>query len=214
MVKVSEVNNLLIVESENDKYFLQSLISHLNIPNIQLGDTICTIDEYECLNGIGELKKRLTKLKAKVSKEDIKKIGIIFDADDVGVKKRTTEIQKTIDIVFKNISDVDFSIYIMNVEGSGELETVLKTIKSKDSSIADCLDSWQECLPDDKKLTKKDFDKFWIQMYQRYDCCTKEEAKQAGKNCNNLASFSKDIYDLDNPILEDLKKFLKELGEL
>lgn len=213
MVKVSEVNNLLIVESENDKYFLQSLISHLNITNIQLGDTIYTIDEYECLNGIGELKKRLTKLKAKVSKEDIKKIGIIFDADDVGVEKRTTEIQKTIGKVFKNISDVDFSIYIMNVDGHGELETVLKTIKSKNSSIADCLDSWQECLNEDKKLTKKDFDKFWIQMYQRYDCCTKEEAKQAGKNCNNKASFSKNIYNLDNSILDELKTFLQELGE-
>ena len=49
MEKVLEVSSLLIVESENDKFFIQSLINHLNIPNIQLGDTICTIDEYDVL---------------------------------------------------------------------------------------------------------------------------------------------------------------------
>ena len=212
MVKDLEVNNLLIVESQNDKYFIEALIQHLNI-NLKIGDTICTIHEYECLNGIGELEKRFIKLKAKVEKENIKKIGIIFDADDVGIDTRTQQIQEKIDMVFNDVSDIDFSIYIMNVDDRGELETVLKQLKSKDSTIADCLDSWQECLPVDKKLNQKEFDKFWIQMYQRYDNCTKEEVKQAGKKCNNKVSFSKNIYDLNSPILDNLKTFLQELGE-
>ena len=206
------MNNLLIVESQNDKFFIQALINDLNI-DIKVGDTICIIDEYECLNGIGELEKRLIKLKAKVQKEDIKKIGIIFDADDIGIETRTQQIQEKIDIVFSEVADIDFNIYIMNVSGTGELETVLKKIKSKDSTIADCLDAWQTCLPTGKKLNQKEFDKFWVQMYQRYDNCTKEEAKQAGKNCNNEISFSKNIYNLDNPILDELKTFLQELGE-
>ena len=109
---------------------------------------------------------------------------------------------------------VVFDYYIQNKDGNGELETVLKEIKSKDSTIADCLESWQKCLPDDKKVSPKDFDKFWVQIYQRYDCCTKKEAKQAERKCNNETSFSKDIYNLNSAILDDLKKFLIKLGAL
>ena len=100
----------------------------------------------------------------------------------------------------------------MNIDGNGELETLLKEIKSSDSPIADCLESWQECLRD-KKLNKKDFDKLWIQIYQRYDGCTKKEQKQAGRKCNNETSLKdKSIYDFDKNIIEltRLKKFLKE----
>lgn len=210
MAKVLEVNNLLIVESENDKFFIQSLINHLNI-NINFGTPICSIDEYECLGGISKLEHRLKALIARVSKENIQKIGIVFDADKVGIEKQTADIQEKIDLIFHGIADIDFSIYIMNVEGHGELETVLKKIALKDATVANCLQSWQECLKD-KELNQKEFDKVWIQMYQRYDCCTKKEAKQAGKNCNNEISFSKSIYDLNNPILDKLKTFLQELG--
>jgi len=211
MVKDLEVNNLLIVESENDKYFIQSLIKHLNL-NIKFGTPVCTIDEYECLGGIGKLEQRLNALKAKIKKDDIQKVGIIFDADTEGTEKRINQIQEKIDLVFQNIKDIEFTIHIMHLDGTGELETVLKKIKSKDSTVADCLDSWQDCLPADKKLNKKHFDKFWIQIYQRYDCCTKEESKQAGKNCNNQASLLKSIYNLDDPILNELKTFLTALG--
>jgi len=211
MVKDLEVNNLLIVESENDKYFIETLINHLNL-NIEVGSPICSIDEYECLGGISKLKNKLIALKSRVLKESIKKIGIIFDADKVGVVQREKDIQEKIDFVFGKNSDVVFNIYIMNVDGNGELETVLKKIKSKDSTVADCLESWQECIEENKKLNQKEFDKVWIQMYQRYDCCTKKEAKQAGKNCNNEASFSKSIYNLDDPILNELEIFLTALG--
>ena len=206
------MNNLLIVESDNDKCFIQSLINHLNI-KINFGTPICSIDEYECLGGISKLEHRLKALTARVSKENIQKIGIILDADKVGIKKRTQEIQAKIDLVFKDIPGIEFSIHIMNIEGQGELETVLKKIALSDTTIADCLHSWQDCLEEDKKLNQKEFDKVWIQMYQRYDCCTKKEAKQAGNNCNNEASFSKSIYDLNNTILNELKTFLKEVGE-
>ena len=206
------MSNLLIVESENDKYFIEALINRLK-SNLEVVSPVCSIDEYECLGGIGKLEKKLESLKARVSKEAIEKIGIIFDADNVGIEQRTKDIQEKIDLVFVKDTDVTFHIYIMNVDGYGELETVLKKIKSNDSTVADCLDSWQECLPDDKKLNQKEFDKFWIQIYQRYDCCTKKESKRAGEKCNNKASLKKDIYDLDNNILNKLKDFLKEIGE-
>jgi len=207
------VSNLLIVESENDKYFIEALINHINL-NIEIDTPICSIDEYECLGGIGKLENKLYELKGRVAKDGIEKIGIIFDANSKGIKKRTNDIQKKIDLVFNSFSDINFSIYIMNVDGFGELETILKQIKLEKSTVADCLESWQECLPEDKKLNQKEFDKFWIQIYQRYDCCTKREAKQAGRKCNNEVSLkNKKIWNFNHLILNDLKKFLKELGE-
>ena len=210
------MSNLLIVESENDKFFIEALVKHISV-DIEIGEPICNIDEYECLGGIGKLEERLTALTHRIIKGEVNKVGIIFDADSAGIKERTKQINSTIKLVMQNLpegcDEVEFDIYIQNKDGNGELETVLKDIKSQDSTIADCLDSWQKCLPKDKKLNQKDFDKFWIQIYQRYDCCTKKEQKRAGEKCNNKVSFSKNIYDLENDTLEDLKIFLKKLGE-
>ncbi|SHO81280.1 hypothetical protein MNB_SV-15-846 [hydrothermal vent metagenome] len=210
------MSNVLIVESENDKYFIEALIKNINL-DIEIGEPICTIDEYECLGGIGKLEERLRALTHRIIKGEIDKVGIIFDADKVGIEKRIIQIQEKINLVKRDLPNgldkVEFVIYIQNKDGNGELETVLKEIKSKDSTVADCLGTWQDCLPDNKKLNQKDFDKFWIQIYQRYDCCTKKEVKQAGKKCNNKASLTKGIYDFDRDILNNLKKFLKEIGE-
>ncbi len=54
--------------------------------------------------------------------------------------------------------------------------TVLKAIKSHDSTYADCLNNWKICLEQKNKTIKpKKFDKFWLNIYLRYDCCTKNE---------------------------------------
>jgi hypothetical protein len=206
------VSNLLIVESENDKYFIEALINHLNL-NLEVGSPICSIDDYKCLGGIGKLEEKLNEIKAIVAKDGIEIVGIIFDADSVGVERRKSEIEEKISLVFGENSDVRFEIYIMNVDGFGELETILKLIYSKDATIANCLEKWQDCLPEDKRLNQKEFDKFWIQIYQRYDCCSKKEAKQAGKKCNNKTSLKeKDIWNFEHEILDDLKEFLKTVG--
>ena len=205
-----EVNNILIVESENDKFFIEALIAHMNI-DVKVGNPICTIDEYNCMGGIGKLKNKLEELRARILKGDeINQVGIIFDADNIGIDERKQQINDVKDSVFTS-SELDLKIFIMNIDGGGELETVLKEIKSIDSPIADCLESWQECLAD-KKLSKKDFDKLWIQIYQRYDCCTIKEQKQAGRKCNNETSLKdKSIYDFDKNIVElsELKDFLE-----
>lgn len=207
------MSKILIVESHNDKFFIEALVKHINSSDITIETPICTIDDYECLASLSQLENRLIALKAEVEKiASIEKIGIIVDADKVGVQSRTDKVQIVVDKLFTGL-DVEISIYIMNVDGQGELETVLKQIASNDTTIADCLESWKACIEEGKKLSQKEFDKVWVQMYQRYDCCTKKEAKQAGKKCNNEISFSKNIYDLDNPILAELKTFLQELGE-
>ncbi len=47
MVGVLEVNKL-IVESKNDKFFIERLIKILNLQNIEVSEPICLIDECIC----------------------------------------------------------------------------------------------------------------------------------------------------------------------
>lgn len=209
------MSNLLIVESENDQYFIEALVAHINV-NIKIDSPVCLINEYECLGGISKLENKLTSLKSQVLKEGIDKIGIIFDADEAGVEQRIQQIQEKINLVFAKSPEVEFSIFILNKEGQGELETLLKAIKLKASPMADCLEAWQACFSlKGKVLKQKEFDKFWIQVYQRYDCCTSKDKKQAGRKCGNEYSLkNKSIYDYDRdiPELNALKVFLKTLS--
>ena len=209
-----EVSNLLIVESENDKFFIEALINYMNLSNIDIVEPICLVDEFECIGGIGNLKRKLYELKARVAKDgNIEKIGILVDADNKGKEERISEIKELTNSIF-SADDVEFLHCITNVDGYGELETVLKEIKKKDSIYADCLNAWQGCLPEDKKIKKKEFDKFWVQIYQRYDCCSKKEAKQADRKCNNEVSLKeKDIWNFEHEILNDLKEFLINLSK-
>jgi len=217
--------NVLIVESENDKYFIEALIKYLQIPDntINIAPPICSIDDYECLNGLSKLKDKLKEIKIDIEKNNIEKIGIIIDADQEGIEKRIELINKTLKIMDNDLNltecnnfikseklDVEIACYIMNINGFGELETVLKTIKSKDSVYADCLYDWKKCLEQKGKVIKnKGFDKFWVNTYLRFDCCTKKEQKQADKNCKNEASMEKPLWNFNHTALDSLKAFLK-----
>ena len=208
------MSNILVVESVNDQYFIEAIVSHINLTNIEVSSPLCLINEYNCLGGMGKLEDKLRILKIRVDRGDIDTIGIIFDADNVGIETREQQIKEKINTVFGDNLPIEFSIFIMNIDGKGELETLLKAIKSNDSIIADCLDAWQQCIPKEKQLKAKDFDKQWIQIYQRYDCCNKKEKKQAERKCNNEISLKeKQIYnfDADIPELNALKDFLHNL---
>jgi hypothetical protein len=146
----------------------------------------------------------------------------LLDADDKGVDKRVELINDAVKFIDNDLNilavntwyksevlAVEISCHILNIDGKGELETVLKAIKSSDSTFADCLNAWRDCVENkDKVITNKDFDKFWVSVYQRHDCCSKKEKKQAGRKCNPEESLKKDIWDFNNPILNDLKSYL------
>jgi len=220
------VNNILIVESDNDKYFVEALSNYLSLFTIEIDVPICNIADYECLNGLGQLEQKLIQVSTRIKKDNIEKIGIILDADKVGIEKRIelindklknicedVQLDKINDFKYSNELQVNIGCYIMNVDGKGELETVMKIVKLKDSTYADCLDSWKQCLEEKgKAISQKDFDKFWVSNYLRFDTCTKKEQKQANKNCRNEVAIKKDIWDFENPILDDLKDFLTKLN--
>ena len=222
------MNNLIIVESHNDKFFIEKLRDVLGLSNIKVEEPICNIYDYECLGGLSETK--LKQILKEIKFDHYQKIGIIIDADNEGIEKRIDLINSCIRtleevpedfqitkinefIRVKNL-DIEIGCYITNKDGFGELETVLKAIKKEDSTYADCLDSWKTCLNSKgKEINDKDFDKFWVSNYLRFDTCTKKEQKQADKNCKNEVAIKKDIWDFENLILNDLKNFLKILNK-
>jgi len=215
-----EVSNLLIVESHNDKFFIEALSESLKI-DIKINQPICKIDDYECLNGLSE--KKLFDCLNEVKFENYTKIGIVIDADKEGIENRLALIDTVIKqfddaIEIKNINtpirsdkyDLEFVCYITNVDGYGELETLLKIIKSENSTYADCLDAWRKCLDQNgKKISDKEFDKFWVSIYGRYDCCTKKDQRHLDTNCTKEASVRKPIWNFEHEALTDLKAFLQ-----
>ena len=219
------MKSLIIVESHNDKYFVEKLREVLDLENIELKEPICNITDYECLNGLSE--QKLTKTFEDIKFDQYQKIGIIIDADNEGIENRIALINRCVRAVedvpanfeiveinkFIKIEslEVEIGCYITNKDGLGELETVLKEIASKDTTHADCLEAWKNCLKEKGKpeISQKDFDKFWVSNYLRFDTCLPSEKSQAGRKCNYEAGIKKDIWDFENQILDDLKEFLK-----
>jgi len=232
------VSNLIIVESENDKHFIESFIEKLNLNNIEVGQPICNIHDFNCLGGIGNLTARLNALDF----DSYNKIGIILDADEVGIKKRIELINESLKSVCTDVQidkinhlcrseelDLEIACYITNIDGKGELETVMRKVKSEDSAYADCLDAWRDCLNSKGIMIKdKEYDKIWVSNYLKYDTCLSKDKKQKSKKCsnelinntknteeieNNLQSnditIKKDIWNFDHLVLEKLKEFLQ-----
>jgi hypothetical protein len=221
--------NILIVESDNDKYFFLSVIKHLNC-DIEIGSPIFSDEDCRLMGGSDHKKFAisLNDLKADIQKEDIDWVGIILDIDRASEAERVKFINDCIIKVFpkavsldrvNQFTDLNFedyqvklACYFTNVDGKGELETVLKAIKSQDSTHADCLDRWRECLKNNgKEIDDKRFDKLWIANYIRYDTSTKDDKKHAKINLTlNYALENKSfIWDLNNPILDELKVFFR-----
>jgi uncharacterized protein YqgV (UPF0045/DUF77 family) len=225
------VSNIVIVESKNDKIFMQAMVEKLNC-DIQVASPIY-IDDYKSLEGLSEteLIKALKNLERKIDQKDIEKIGIIIDLDNDSEQERLKLVNKCIQEVFESetlLSTKQFidictdhgtnaklACYFTNVGGQGELETLLKAIKARDSPYADCLNSWKTCIESQgQEITQKDFDKFWVSIYLRYDTCSDREQKQAGRKCSMsgfdyVMQHKKDIWDWDNPALDDLKEFFR-----
>ncbi len=224
------MSNILVVESKNDRIFINTFIGFLNLEQ----NLLISVDDYRELEGSDATKLRtsLEVLKDEAPQIGLEKIGIILDIDNEAESKKLNFINECINHVFQNASrlvttkefitvttDYDdilqVACYFTQVDSAGELETVLKTIKAKNSPHADCLKDWKNCIEQkDCKVTLKEFDKFWLSIYLRYDTCTKEEQKQASKKCS-MSGFDyvmknkQEIWDFHHPVLNDLKQFLQ-----
>lgn len=212
--------NKLIVESHNDKIFIEKLKSILDIKNLEISQPLCNINEFICLDGLGNLEKKLKDIKL----DELDKLGILIDADEVGIEKRISEINKIlkkldINIVFKNINefqkdtknDIEIACHILNIEDKGSLDNILKIIAKGKKEYADCLESWKKCLEyKGESVSDTVFTKFWINNYLKFDICDKDEQKQTSRKCNfEKALTTKDVWDFEHKALDSLKDFLK-----
>lgn len=226
------IKNYLIVESQNDKFFLDALIAHLNLSIEVSNATICKIDDYECMNGsdVRKIAEALRFLKNEYEKpfDNTKKIyidanvGIVIDWDGKPIAERLGLINDAIKIIFNTAEELTainqfitveegfkIACYFNGIDEQGELETVLKAIKTQNSKHADCLDTWRKCLGKKNPISQKDFDKFWVAQYIRYDTCAKKERNQVIKNCTFEPAMKKPIWDFDHAHLSDLRAFLR-----
>ncbi|GEA27411.1 hypothetical protein MiAbW_01974 [Microcystis aeruginosa NIES-4325] len=74
------MSNLLIVESKNDKIFIEALVQYLNFNKIQLDKPICfEEDDYKCLQGLDQAKLTSTfdEIKATIPKKAIPKLVLL-----------------------------------------------------------------------------------------------------------------------------------------
>ncbi|NLO17454.1 MAG: hypothetical protein GX118_04620 [Arcobacter butzleri] len=211
--------NKLIVESHNDKIFIEKLKNLLDIDSLEIDKPLCNIDEFICLDGLGNLRKKLENEKL----DKLNKLGILIDADEVGIEKRISEINDIfekigIEIKLKNINefqkdtknDIEIACHILNIDGNGSLDYILKTIAKEKSEYSDCLEYWKKCLEDKgKSISDTIFTKFWVNNYLRFDTCNKEEKKQISAKCSLEKALEKDIWNFEHKSLDSLKEFLK-----
>ena len=231
------MSSRLIVESKNDKFVIQALVNYLKINNAQVSEINITDDSYLLLDGsdLTKLKRELERVKEQAQKILITKVGIILDIDykqptdwfevinnaigEIFPEVQETKIETTssfITIITEELPDIQIACHLMNVNGTGELETVLKLIKSQSSPYADCLESWKSCVENysGKSISQKDFDKFWVSNYLRFDTCIGDEKDQAARKCS-MSGFDyvmtqkQHIWDFEHAALNELKEFLK-----
>lgn len=224
------MSNILVVESENDKFFIEAIIKQLNLSHqVTVENWEICIDEYACLEGTGNLEETLKTLKNKISKTEPEKVGIIFDQDKASTEARLKLINDTVQKVFGSTDSFqktssfitlqadetcsfELACYFIHLDGAGEVENLLKTIKTADSPHADCLSkNWINCLKEEQTtFSDKELVKEWVRFYIRYDTCDKKRRKQAARKCDMAAALERtEIWDFEHPCLDELKSFLR-----
>ena len=243
--------NVLIVENANDQYFVEALAKKVSVEN-----KVVHIDDYKhCSLSEPKLTETIQNQLLDVNR-GVSKIGIILDIDDETIDKRLSLINKCLkqallntgnippnNVLLTGINEfiaisvtgitVKVACFFTNVDGQGELETVLKAIKTKDSPFADCLnEGWRQCLESKGKkigrrndtcdISEKEILKLWVDSYKRFDTLTKTQRKQSEKNTDwkgimlgvtkegkTIEARGEEIFNLDSEILNELKEFLR-----
>ena len=242
--------NILIVESENDQYFIEALVK-----NFSDETDIFRSDEYRH-SSLDEKKltTQITNALTDISR-GVSKIGVILDMDDstkesrIGLINRCleksfsdsgypkidallTETNKFIACQIDDYLTVSISCFFTNVDGKGELETVLKEISSQPSIFADCLyEGWLHCLNDKNKkygkkgepcdISDKEILKLWVDFYKRFDTLKRTDRDQKNTDWKGIMigitkegetlsrARGNEIFNMNHEKLNDIKEFLR-----
>lgn len=182
------------------------------------------------------LKESILDIFTEITKGNCEKIGIIWDLDTFSIEQRIQQINNAISLAAQeaqnemgitvtwaqNITainqfcplivdsiEIQVACHFVHLDGSGEIENILKAIKSQPSPLADCVDSkLPECLDlqGEKALKDKDLVKLWINHYQRYDTLARKNRKDAFTKWENVMKHRSDIFDFAKDEIIELKQ--------
>lgn len=224
--------NALITEGKDDGYFAAALMEDISKER----EVSYFFDLYTVLEGLSEtdLVEDLKGKLGEIRRGKIQRIGILIDQDLYSKEERLSFLNEVIkkaferEAILKNTNtlyridieeetSVEIACHFMNIDGQGELETVLRAIKTKDSPHADCLNTWRDCLEaQGAEVKEKEFVKSWVRDYIRLDTCSSSKFRgNKGKYCsmNRLDNIltrkgDKAIFNLKAKELTDLRAFL------
>jgi hypothetical protein len=231
---------LIIVEDDSDKYTFEAIIRHIHLQNTF--SVMLTPDiDWKAIHDENNPEKptalinALKSLLNDISKEKYDKIGIVRDMDNNTKENRLelvnralqeayptvaqplTDINSLVQFNFTqnstgNILGVHFACHFVHLDNKGEIEDILKAIKTQPSPIADCVDTHlPSCLEiSDEELREKDLVKLWFNNYQRYDTLPKKLRKNPFTTTKYIMEERTHLFDFDKDIVEltELKAFL------
>ncbi len=237
--------NIVIVEGYDDKYTFEAILTSMSITA-----SVNSI-QFETIKGggIDPNEQKPTKLintlkDQKRFLEDGSKLGIILDLDTKTTADRLKMINNAIldayGVVEKELSNTDTFInlifdkgkisekkvfiacHFINIDGKGEMENLLRKIKRKDASFADCLEEgWQICFEkkgkilsdtDPKNITPKEMIKLWLEIYRKFDVLPNKTKRGENKEWKVFLQNNPTAFDFSNTTVPEfikLKEFLK-----
>jgi len=204
------MRKIIIVEGKEDAAFVKALAPTVETKEIEIRE----------LGGAGkdDLKKlptTLQTLKNDAEFNPIGKIGILLDLDpsDFDLESKLQFVNQALQKVFgvtltqtdefQDIIAIDSKIACHFINPN--LDVLLRKIAKLPSSKANCL---HKCLENDTNIRQKDKDKAWPLYYMRWDVCDTNERKKGSNNVTFTYTNSKGAWDLNAPILNDIKQFL------
>lgn len=213
--KIDTQKNLIVVEGEDDKRFIEAYLKYLEINDIDIKDINIQIFPIGGHTPLAGFAVRI----AKVLNAN-NKVSIIFDANaDYKERKEYVEnqlkehVEKQVD---ENIRDgrsivgmVDIFLFPNN-EGNGNLENLLeKIIKLEYKHIFECFKKYKKCLKDfkQKQLQRNEKAKIYVPNKK-----TKIYIYQyvLGEQGRGPQEFKTENWDFEHKEAQPLKKFLTE----
>jgi 5S rRNA maturation endonuclease (ribonuclease M5) len=219
------MKNIIICEGETDKKFLEGYIAYLQttFPKEYL-----FIDGIKAAKGQDAITAILKAQQIAITIGETKNIGILLDADEEGITaKIAAKINPAIEKAFgqKNVikapnektsvafggNTVNIFCYIFNMNGKGELEDILKEIRTdKNTETTVCLDKFIECMEGcNEAYPVKTYKKNFIYFYG-YDCIRKEGLKSEDikSKLKNYGYYTHQYWNFEHGWLSGLKQFL------
>lgn len=241
MGKTTPFQSIIIVESLNDKAFIDLLLKAegSNAESVAFLDLARTQESQHWGKNEKALKDRLTIIKGQLFQPiygQVTRIGIIIDADSDSFEKNqqiiqeaiknglgvtvfiTKEGEETPPIEVTNDSGeaatIRLSFFLMkDTTGTGYLETVLRAIATGTCAACECLQEINACVEGKIQRTLGNFDKQWISYYLRHKVSNKDRKKGDELPTSALLEkYGKELFNLDDELLDGLRKYLAQFA--